>query len=493
MKTTISTSILFVHNVKSWHDLEERFTAKNCSWRVLHACGIDDAKRVLASEPVDVGVVDLRECTQLTCDDVSQRMTLIRSGNPNVTWLGVLSPEMLDTELASSLACNFADYLTDPLDPDELRILVTHVYRMSRIMARGRDDCAIADSEMVGTSPAMLKLFENIRKLAGSDAPVFISGESGTGKELAAGAIHERSRRKKGPFVAIDCGAVPPTLIHSELFGYEKGAFTGANQRKIGRIESAQGGTLLLDEIGNLPMDSQGYLLRFLQASTIQRVGGLQPIHVDVRVIAATHVNIEKLIKVGQFREDLYFRLNVVLLKIPPLRERAGDISVLANFFLNEFARDSQKSIKGYTPEAIKAMNRYDWPGNVRELINRVRRAIVMCDGRWITPASLDLPEPAIASASASPLVLDLATARLKAEKEAIHAALQIYNNSVSQASHALGVSRATLYRMMQRYGLDTHSDTDDAPAGESLEPERGLYVHHSTFQHERRRVVAPS
>ena len=486
MNTTISTSILFVHNDKSWYDLDERFAADNSGWRVLHTPGIDSAQRMLASENVAVGVVDLRDCTDLTCDDVAQRMTLIRSDNRQVPWLGVLSADMLDTELASSLACHFSDYLTAPLDLDELRIVVTHARRMTRIMERARDDSVVAESEMVGTSAAMLRLFENIRKVAGSDAPVFLSGESGTGKELAASAIHERSRRTKGPFVAIDCGAVPPTLIHSELFGYEKGAFTGANQRKIGRIESAQGGTLFLDEIGNLPMDSQGYLLRFLQASTIQRVGGLQPIHVDVRVIAATHVNIEKLIKAGQFREDLYFRLNVVLLKMPPLRERTGDIEVLAKFFLNAFARDSQQRIKGYTPAALMAINRYDWPGNVRELINRVRRAIVMCDGRWITPASLDLPEPAM---SASPLALDLATARLKAEKETICAALQIYNNSVSQASRALGVSRATLYRLMQRDGLEPHANTD-----ETLKPDRRSHLHPATYRgYERRQGVVSS
>ena len=471
MARTADKSVLFVHNDKSWHELGERFTVDSGGWRVLHAAGIDSAQRIIASENVGVGMIDLRDCTQPTCDDVSARMALLRASNRHLPWLGVLSPESLDTDVASSLASNFSDYLTAPLDPVELRIVVTHAYRMSQIIARARDETVDIESQMVGASAAMHTAFESLRKMASSDAPVLISGESGTGKELAANAIHRRSRRAQGPFVEIDCGAVPPTLIHSELFGYEKGAFTGAAQRKIGRIESAQGGTLFLDEIGDLPIDSQGYLLRFLQESTIQRVGGLQPIHVDARVIAATHLNLEHLITAGHLREDLYYRLNVVQLKLPPLRERKADVELLAKFFLNKFTQDSQQPGKSYTPASIEAMSRYAWPGNIRELINRVRRAVVMCDGRWITPANLDLPEPLVMAARVAP---NLTTARLAAEKEAICAALQIHNGNISRAARALSVSRVTLYRLMQRNGLiHLQADGGQVPAGGMLKPDQ--------------------
>src|SRR6516165_709205 len=231
---------------------------------------------------------------------------------------------------------------------------------------------------MVGNSPPMQEVFEQIRRFAACDVPVLITGESGTGKELVARAIHDHSRRAGGPFVALNCAAVPATLIASELFGYEKGAFTGATARRHGHIEHAHQGTLFLDEIGDMPIDLQGLLLRFLQEGEILRVGGRQPIKVDVRIVAATNVRLREAIAAGKLREDLYYRLNVLTIHLPPLRERSGDIEILATYFLREIGRELGRELSGFTPAAMAAMLSYPWPGNVRELIATMRRAVVL-------------------------------------------------------------------------------------------------------------------
>src|SRR5438552_4265122 len=242
---------------------------------------------------------------------------------------------------------------------------------------------------MVGNSPAMLEVFEQIRRFAACDVPVLITGESGTGKELVARAIHDRSRRAAGPYVALNCAAVPATLIASELFGYEKGSFTGATGRKHGHVEHAHRGTLFLDEIGDMPIDLQGLLLRFLQEGEILRVGGRQPIKVDVRVVAATNVRLREAIAAGKLREDLYYRLNVLTIHLPPLRERDGDIEVLATYFLRQIAHELRRDVEGFTPAAMALMLGYGWPGNVRELIATIRRAVVMANGRLIELSDL--------------------------------------------------------------------------------------------------------
>jgi transcriptional regulator with PAS, ATPase and Fis domain len=285
--------------------------------------------------------------------------------------------------------------------------------------------------------------------VAGVDAPVLITGESGTGKELAALALHERSSRKDKPFVAVNCGALPNGLIQSELFGHEKGAFTGASQRKIGRIEAAAGGTIFLDEIGDLPLELQVNLLRFLQEKTIERVGGTTSIPVDVRVLAATHVDLEAAVAEGKFREDLYYRLNVLKINTPPLRDRQGDIEVLAKYFFEIFSHEKRRNVKGFSPAALQLMNRYNWPGNVRELISRVRRAMVMCERRLITPKDLDLDKR-----ESQRLVTTLEAARSNAELEAIRNALQKNNSNLTDSARELGVSRVTLYRLIQKNGL---------------------------------------
>jgi len=278
---------------------------------------------------------------------------------------------------------------------------------------------------------------------------VLITGESGTGKELAARAIHERSRRSSGPFIAVNCAALPETLIQSELFGYERGAFTGAQRRKLGSIESASGGTLFLDEIGDIALDLQVNLLRFLEEGTIQRVGNPNEIPVDVRVIAATHNDMERATAQGRFREDLYFRLNVLRLEMPALRERGTDLEVLAQFFFRRFRGETSQKVRGFSPEALQAIAEYDWPGNVRELINRVRRAMVMCEGRLIRPADL-----ALASRSRPVSLLTLDEVRAEAEREAILRALKATGYNLSQTARALAISRPRLYRLMAQYNV---------------------------------------
>ena len=284
-------------------------------------------------------------------------------------------------------------------------------------------------------------------KVAAAQAPVLITGESGTGKELAAVAIHRESPRAQGPFVPINCAALPKTLIASELFGFEKGAFTGADQRRIGRIQGAHKGTLFLDEIGDLPMDLQAHLLRFLQEGTIDRVGASAPIKVDVRIVAATNVPLRKAAADGQFREDLYFRLNVLTLEMPPLRERGEDIDLLSRHFVRQFAAEAGKPLLGLSPDAEEVLRCYRWPGNVRELIACLRRAVVMADGPWIRPADLGLPVEAASD-------LSLRAVRRGLEEELVRNALSLKQNSITLAAQHLGVSRVTLYRMIEKYRI---------------------------------------
>lgn len=312
------------------------------------------------------------------------------------------------------------------------------------------------ESYMVGSSPAMRRIYETIRKVARTDAPVLITGESGTGKELAAQAIHERSTYSDGPFVPINCAALPTNLIASELFGHEKGAFTGADQRRIGRIQSAEGGTVFLDEIGDLPLDLQAHLLRFLQEKTIDRVGGRHPIKVDVRVVAATNADLRKAVADGKFREDLFYRLNVLTLEMPPLRERGDDIELVSTFFMRKFADEMGRSIRGLRADAQRLIQCYPWPGNIRELIATMRRAVVMADGDWIRAEDLGLPEE---SAGPDGDIPSLEAARRRTEEGLIRKALDAHGNNIKRTAEHLGVSRVTLYRLIEKYGIATGSE----------------------------------
>ena len=313
---------------------------------------------------------------------------------------------------------------------------------------------------IVGDSPAMHQVATLVRRFEHTDEPVLITGESGTGKELLARAIHDGSRRAVGPFVAVNCAAIPSGLVASELFGYEKGAFTGAVARSIGQIELANGGTLFLDEIGDMPIDLQGHLLRFLQEGQIRRVGGRETIGLDVRIVSATNVRLGRAIAEGRFREDLFYRLNVLALPVPPLRERADDIAALAQHFLDLAARDFNRVVSGFSVEAMAKLRRYRWPGNVRELMSVVRRAVVIGDGPLIETAALTgLDDQPVATA-----VAVMAKPGSAEERAALLATLDRTGENITSTADALSVSRVTLYRMLRRHGIELKRGLAGAP-----------------------------
>jgi DNA-binding NtrC family response regulator len=373
-----------------------------------------------------------------------------------IGWVALLTATQLDNATIRRLVRDFCfDYVTLPASGERILNALGHAYGIAALHdsgGRGGSDKAPEKAQpegaMIGSCDAMLALFRAIRKVAITDAPVFISGESGTGKELTAVAIHEQSTRRDQPFVAINCGAIPTHLLQSELFGYERGAFTGANQRKIGRVEAANGGTLFLDEIGDLPLESQASLLRFLQERKVERLGGHGSTAVDVRIISATHVDMQTAMIEGRFRPDLYHRLCVLQIDEPPLRARGKDIELLAKHMLDRFKKDAHRPLRGFAPDAIAAIHNYTWPGNVRELINRVRRAIVMAEGRLIGAHDLELGE------FAEPAPTSLAQAREAGERQAIEMALLRNRGRLGEAAKELGVSRVTLYRILSAYSM---------------------------------------
>ncbi len=308
---------------------------------------------------------------------------------------------------------------------------------------------------IVTRDQAMLKVCRDVERLAPANVTVLLLGESGTGKEALASALHEFGSRAKKPFVAINCGAIPEALLESELFGHERGAFTGAVGRVIGKIESAQHGTLFLDEIGDLPLSLQVKLLRFLQEQVIERVGGRTPIPVDVRVVSATNLGLDRLVAEGRFRTDLFYRLNPVTIRIPPLRDRPGDPLLLARMFLSRFNQEFGRSLRDFSPAARGAIEAYAWPGNVRELENRMKRAVLMAEGKLIEPADLELDD-----AEAEP-TLDLRTIRLRAEREAVTRALARTGGKLTAAARLLGISRPTLYDLLETHGFPSRATPD--------------------------------
>ncbi len=347
------------------------------------------------------------------------------------------------------------DIFPKPVDLDELKVVLHRVCRRIDLEKENIDERNLAQrvsfEEIIGSSPQMQEIFAAVRKVAATDVPVLITGESGTGKELIANAIHNLSRRKSGPFIAINCGAIPDTLLESELFGHEKGSFTGASTQRKGKLEYAHGGTLFLDEIGDLIPELQVKILRFLQEKAIERVGGRQLISVDSRVIAATNQNLEAEVKANRFREDLYYRLAVVKMALPPLRERGGDVIQLAEHLVLAFSKELKRQPKKFSKMALEAIRRHDWPGNVRELQNRVKRALVLADGPSIGPAELELEMPNGSSGSAASTLKE---AKEALERDILVNALRDNNGNISKTAKALGISRPTLYDLMARYGL---------------------------------------
>lgn len=345
------------------------------------------------------------------------------------------------------------DFFYKPIQLDELKVVIKRAFYLSQLEQEQRklQNRLSGDSfeGMLGTCPKMLEVFSTIKKVSATDAPVLITGESGTGKELVAHAIHSISSRKSKSFIPINCGAIPENLLEGELFGHEKGSFTGAHAQRKGRIEMAEGGTLFLDEIGELPLSLQVKLLRFLQEKVIERIGGREEIEVDTRVVSATNRDLEAAMKDGSFRNDLYFRLGVISISLPPLRERKGDVLLLAKAFLERYAEENRKNIKGFTSLAINAIEQYEWPGNIRELENRIKRAIIMAEGRKITPEDLE-----IASVHTRFEGFGLKEAREILEKELIIKALSRNSGNLTKAALELGISRPTLYDLMERSGI---------------------------------------
>lgn len=345
------------------------------------------------------------------------------------------------------------DFYQKPVDTDVLRLIVSRAFHMHALEEQNRQlrqaHAQMPLEGLIATDDAMIRVCKMVEKVAPTDASVLILGESGTGKELLARAVHSESGRKQGKFVAINCAAIPEQLLESELFGHERGAFTGAVKQTVGKIEMADGGTLFLDEIGDMPLQLQAKLLRFLQGRVIERVGGRQEIPVNVRVVCATNRDLQALIQEQAFRQDLYFRISEVTIQVPPLRDRRGAATVLAHAFLRKFGGTHGRPKRGFSEDAIAALEAYSWPGNVRELENRVKTAMIMAEGAMITAADLNL-----AQAGDSTLLFNLKEVRTRAERQAILQALAITDGNISKTSELLGVSRPTLYDLMEKYDM---------------------------------------
>ena len=354
-----------------------------------------------------------------------------------------------------AVAIGAYDFFAKPFEPELLNLTVERAFRLAELQAENRRLQSMHQPDalagLMTRDPGMLRVCRTIEKVASSNATIMLLGESGTGKEVLARGLHQASPRKAGKFVAINCAAIPENLLESELFGYEKGAFTGAAKMTLGKIETANGGTLMLDEIGDLPISLQAKLLRFLQERTIERIGGRQEIPVDVRIVCATHQDLKALSKEGRFREDLYYRLAEIVINIPPLRDRVGDPALLAHAFVRRFAQEQSRSAMTLTEEAVRAIESHPWPGNIRELENCIKRATIMADGNQITREEVGLNPPAAEELDGS---LDLRAIRDNAERRAIISALGRVNGNMVKAAELLGVSRPTLYDLMHRLSL---------------------------------------
>ena len=416
-------------------------------WDVCTVDSIEAARKVLTQQHYPVGLL-LDGNGSLEHDDTERFL----QQHHYIRWIGVFGPDLLHRpQLRKAIATHLCDFHTRPIDILRLHHSLGHAHGMA-MLARSTPPHkrALGKRHIDGESTAIRRLRAHIDKIAAVDAPVLIAGESGSGKELAAQEIHAQSPRASGPFIAINCAAIPPSLIHSELFGYERGAFTGAAKDKPGLIEAASSGSIFLDEIGDLPLELQASLLRFLQERTIYRVGGTRPVEVDARVIAATHVDLPKAVAAGRFREDLYYRLSVFPIRVPPLRERKDDLPLLTEIIFNKYADEKSPQLKGISQQALRAMAQHNWPGNIRELINRMRRAMVLAEHRLIMPEDLEL----VPHDDSIILRDGLDNSRGSAERTAIWNSLTKCGNNISQAARDLGVSRMTLYRLMAKHSI---------------------------------------
>ncbi|HSW29929.1 MAG TPA: sigma-54 dependent transcriptional regulator [Longimicrobiales bacterium] len=407
----------------------------------------NEALEVFEAGRFDVAVVDVK---MPGMDGVQLQEHLARL-DPELPVIMITAFASVDTAVRT-LKLGAFDYVTKPVDPDELSHLVRRAIeqrrlRQENLQLRETIDEFVAGDVIVGDAPAMKKVLELAEHVAKTDATVLIRGESGTGKELIARAIHANSRRRYAPIIAVNCGGLPETLLETELFGHEKGAFTGAQYRRKGRLEMADGGTLFLDEVGSISLKTQVDLLRVLESKEFTRVGGSKPIRVDFRVICATNEDLERAVADGRFREDFFYRINVFLIEAPPLRVRRADIPLLASHFLERFARQMDKRITQISPEAMAVLEAYDWPGNVRELSNAIERAMVVGKGRSIQPEDLPLRgAPRLPPAEADSLA--------EVERRHVAAVLEKVDWNITRAAEALRVDRVTVYNKIKKYGL---------------------------------------
>ncbi|GAB57509.1 PEP-CTERM-box response regulator transcription factor [Rheinheimera nanhaiensis] len=355
-----------------------------------------------------------------------------------------------------AIALGAYDYYQKPIDVNVLSIILARAFKISELEAENRalKSAGMVSNDIIGNSEAILKACRTVEKIAPTEITTLLLGESGTGKEVFARAIHRQSPRNKKPFVAINCASIPENLLESELFGYEKGAFTGANKTTLGKIECANGGTLLLDEIGDMPLSLQAKMLRFLQERVIERVGGRQELEVDVRVICATHRNLADMVAQQSFREDLYYRISEITLTIPPLRERGHDIAVIAKALLHRFNQEFNTQVQGFSDNALQAMLAYPWPGNIRELQNKLKSAVILADSKYISAEDLGLASQQIKTDT-------LRKVRELAETQAIRHAYTLANGNLSKTADSLGITRPTLYALIDKYRLHDLRNTE--------------------------------
>lgn len=439
----------------------------------VHCCPLPDLVRRAAEHRPDVALVDLSALVDPSVTDESLTEETMRPlgdlahGEDRVAVVALLSAD--DRKLAArAIGAGAADFFMLPIDPAVLSLVVRRALRVRELerenrRLRGGDDPADLHG-MLGASAPIQALRRTLEKVAPTDATVLVLGESGTGKELAARALHALSPRRDQPFVALNCAAIPENLLESELFGAERGAFTGAVRRLVGKLETAQGGTVFFDEIGEMPVSLQAKLLRVLQERTIERIGGRQPIQLDVRIVCATNRNLESEITKGAFREDLFYRISEVTLRMPPLRERGADVMMIARAVLARSSRQHRRGSLQFSAAALEAIRAHAWPGNIRELENRVTGAVIVADGKRIGPADLGL------EAAAAPQRLTLREARRRAERAVVIEALERSGGNLSRAAEMLAVTRPTLYDLLER--LEVGDDFRDGRATEPSRPE---------------------
>lgn len=445
--------VLIVDDEQSQRLLLGGFLRK-CGFEVGEADSVESAKKIFAERGFDLAILDLR----LPDGDGIELLGSLRMIDPDLSAVILTAYGSVESAVGSVKA-GAAEFLQKPVDLQTLEQIIRGLWERKMIAMENRtlkETISLEwPEEVISRSRVMQEILSMVSRIAPTDAPVLITGESGTGKELIARLIHKASQREKKPFVPINCAAIPETLLESELFGYEPGAFTGATKRKPGKFEMANGGTIFLDEIGDFPPLLQAKILRFLEDGIIFRLGGNEPVKTDVRIISATNRPIEKMVKEKIFREDLFFRLNVIRISIPPLRERADDLLAMADVFLKDFAKKHGKEVDGFSPSARDRLLRYQWPGNVRELRNAVERAVILARTSLIPPELL--PEPMDDSQCPKTAAFGPPFKTLEElEKEYIKQVLAYCNGNQSEASKILGIHRNTLRNKLKEYGMDT-------------------------------------